>query len=205
MPTRPRDRRIHVQIRPWKPASQGLGLAEPFAGARKARGIAPPEHREVTIVIDTESTRPVRFFVSFDPDERHVVVQSVQFWPGPSPSAADFRFPFGAYRRIVQRAIEQADDGARRYELRGGKILDLDEDVFLVGEAAEASRRRPRREASDPTARREQLEAAAQAYRSNPQAPTQAVERKLHVSWRTAARRVAEARDAGLLPPVGGG
>jgi DNA-binding transcriptional regulator LsrR (DeoR family) len=45
------------------------------------------------------------------------------------------------------------------------------------------------------------LDEVAAIYYDNPKAPTQAVQRALNVSWRTAARRVAAAREAGLISP----
>jgi hypothetical protein len=47
---------------------------------------------------------------------------------------------------------------------------------------------------------REELERVAKVYHENPQAPTQAVEMLLGYSKRTAARRVKQAEEAGLLP-----
>lgn len=50
------------------------------------------------------------------------------------------------------------------------------------------------------TVTREELEEVARVYREHPQSPTRAVELVLGYSKRTAARRVKQAEEAGLLP-----
>lgn len=50
------------------------------------------------------------------------------------------------------------------------------------------------------TVTREELERVAKTYRENPESPTRAVELVLGYSKRTAARRVKQAEEAGLLP-----
>ena len=78
----------------------------------------------------------------------------------------------------------------------------LSEAAGIMGPSAASGRyaaieqRVKRRRGTNP----EELERVADVYKSNPSAPVVAVERELDVSLRTAARRVAAARAAGLLP-----
>ena len=56
-----------------------------------------------------------------------------------------------------------------------------------------------------PVLRRPDLHQVAEVYRTNRDGrPRQAVQLAFHLSARTAARRIREARDAGLLPPPSG-
>lgn len=69
------------------------------------------------------------------------------------------------------------------------------EDRRAIGRAMKGTRGRPR----VPDA---ELERAADIYRSEPRHPVQAVAAMLDLSPRTAARRIEQARKAGLLPPT---
>jgi hypothetical protein len=198
VPTRPRNRQLIVQIAPWKPGKhEAASLSDDlWANWRAKHGVKRPERREVTV---HDTFQPaVRFYVSFDPDGRELLVQSVRFWPGPAPSATDFRVPFASYLRIVRHAVAQADEGHLRYEIRDGKIYDLADDAPIV-----LGPLPPRRSHYREPRKRVELDQVAAIYRDNPRSPTRAVQLALRVSRRTAARRVAEARNAGLIPPAG--
>lgn len=77
-----------------------------------------------------------------------------------------------------------------------GTIGVTDERAFIATRRALQEARSSRRGTVTP----EELERVAKAYRENPDAPTRAVALLLGYTQRTAARRVKQAEEAGLLP-----
>jgi hypothetical protein len=193
MPTRPRDQQVDVLVEPWRYPRHALHQ-EPLLSWRAARGNPALEHRQATLA--STLGHVVRFYVTYDPtDRRELFVHSVEIFPGPNPSATDLRVPLVAFLRIVRHAIARGDvDVHAFYELRDGKLHDREAELLAPSPP-------PRRRYRDP-AIQASLDEVAEIYKANPKAPTQAVERALKVSWRTASRRVAAARAEGLIPPL---
>jgi hypothetical protein len=115
---------------------------------------------------------------------------------GARPRPHDFRIPFTLYSRVTRRALHDCDEGDRQYEVRGGRIYDYNGNLMVDPPAPRRPRSRDRRRDVD-------LEALARIYNDAERAPTKTVAREMHLSERTAARRVADARAAGLIDEYG--
>lgn len=101
------------------------------------------------------------------------------------------------------RGIRSADLRMVNIDTQAVEVLTDLGTIGVVDERAVVNTRRAVQEARASrrgTVTREELERVAELYRENPDAPTQAVEMLLGYSKRTAARRVKQAEEAGLLP-----
>jgi hypothetical protein len=154
--------------------------------------------RHVTIseaaegVADPMLTPKVRFHVLLI--EGDVVYLSAWFPLAARPSPRDFRIPFSLYARVARHALAQRDEGDAQYETRGGRVYDYNGNMLTDPP-------RPRRTRSADPRRDVDLEEVARIYRSAERAPTQTVARTMHLTQRSAERRVADARAAGLIDP----
>jgi hypothetical protein len=183
MPTPPRDRRLLVSVRRQRTRSAKL--------RRVFISEATDEQSADVMLV------PV---VSFDVTVNEwgdVIYSSAQFPLPPSPSPHDFRIPFGLYANLTRRALHDlADEGDVQYEVRGGRIYDYAGNILRDPPRPPRTPRRP-----DPRADVD-LKEVARVYNTADRAPTKTVAQKLHLSVRTAERRVAAARELGLIPPL---
>jgi hypothetical protein len=192
VPTRPTDRELQVQWAPWLRHWDEWGFIADTVGVRRqaAAGGARMEYRRV-LIRDEGSDQRVRFNVAFHLDERQALTQTVTH--GPIRSAADFRLPWATLSRIVQHVVEDPEsEGEWRCAIRRGKLVDLDGDLH-PGTRPQLRRHREPRKSVD-------LNEVARVYKEHPRAPTRAVAQHFKLKWRTAARRVRQARALGLLP-----
>jgi hypothetical protein len=196
MPARPSNRQLDAQISPWpRSRRQERGEAKILGLGWRSRHT---ERRQVD-VFDGAGLTFVRLFLTVDPASRDSILQGAYI----PASSLMLRIPWGTYERVARHALLLADEGHLRFELRNGKLRLLgEEEPIVLGPLP--PRQEHYREPRKLRQKRDQLEEVARIYKSNPRAPAKAVRLALGVSSRTAHRRVAEARQAGLIPaPTG--
>jgi hypothetical protein len=147
-----------------------------------------------------ETLGSISFYVAVEPETRDVVHQGTYF-PAHTGRLTNYRIPFQLYFRIVRHAIAVADCGDLRFEVRNGRIRLLDEGAPIVLGPL-PPRQHHYREAHKQLALAQELDQVAEIYGCNRGRGIKAVQLELGLSYRTAARRVSSAREAGLLPPV---
>jgi hypothetical protein len=192
VPAPARNRHLDISIHVWRSRGwEQRDEAIEAMGGRVPRG-THTERRRVDVLDGVFAF--VRYFVTVNPTDRHLIVQGV-YLPA---SSLGRRIPFATYERVVRHAIALADEGHLRIELRNGKLRLLGEDEPIVLGPLPPRQQRYREPRSERRKRLE-LDQVAAIYLAHPRAPTEAVARETNVSLRTASRRVADAREAGLL------
>jgi hypothetical protein len=197
MPARPKNRQLDVKISPW-PRSRSEAQMDAAWRTRFPMLRSTYTERRQVDVVDGAGLTFVRFYVTVDPESRKMIEQGAYL---PAPSLME-RIPFATYLRVARHAIALADEGHLRFELRNGQLRRITEDEASIVLGPLPPQQEHYREPRKLRQKRVELDQVAAIYRDNPRAPTKAVRLALGVSPRTAHRRVEEARQAGLIPPL---